>query len=321
MRAQGVLFGQAVGDALGTTVEFQAPEAIEQRSRADGWPEVIVGQGPFGVATGQVTDDTELALTLARCLVAEGCYDDDAVARAYLQWRRSGPWDCGAATHQAFGASDEAIALAQQVLPGTVAEVVRRKASTKTQANGSLMRASPLGLFGHRLSRLDLAKLAARDATLSHPHEVCQAAGAVFVTTIADALTGHFDGPTLYDRAVTFASTTALTRPILDTLEEARRLAPAYDDERQGWVRMAFGHAFFHLANAKAFKPALEQVVQAGGDTDTNAAITGALLGAVFGVEGIPANWRASVTHCVPDRPRHFHCSDLAELAKSLVTL
>ena len=85
-RCHGVLLGQAVGDALGTTVEFASPEAIAERRSGDGWPQRIVGGGPFRVALGQVTDDTELALALARSLAKHGRYLDDEVAAAYRAW-------------------------------------------------------------------------------------------------------------------------------------------------------------------------------------------------------------------------------------------
>jgi ADP-ribosylglycohydrolase len=313
------MFGQAVGDALGTTVEFSDPWSIAARDGSDGWPGVIVGKGPFQVAAGQVTDDTELALSLARCLAHQGRYDDDAVARAYQAWRRSGPWDCGAATHQAFGASDELFALAQQAGVGSLSAYLRGRASKKTQANGSLMRSSPLGVYGHRLPRLELAQLAARDSTLSHPHEVCQAACAVYVTTLADAVANQLDGAALFERALAFAREHTLTQPIVDTLEAARAMPPVFDDERQGWVRIAFQYAFFSLLHAQDFEQGMTTVVLGGGDTDTNGAITGALLGARFGVEAIPLRWRDAVTGCVPDRPAAFHCNDLAALADQLV--
>jgi len=312
-RARGVLWGQAVGDALGTTVEFRGPQSIAARGHDDGWPLRIVGGGPFSVAPGQVTDDTELALALARSLAAEGRYDEDAVARAYVAWRRSEPWDCGQATHQAFGLRGP--------LPERVAERLRARASQKTQANGALMRVSPLGVFGHALERRQLAQLAAGDATLSHPHPLCQAASAVFTVTIAETLAKGLDGPAAYARAVAFCQDEPLAAPALEVLDDVAEAPPAFDDEKQGWVKLALGYAFFHLRHATRFEAALEAVVRAGGDTDTNAAITGALLGAVFGEDGVPAAWRATVRDCRPERPVEFHCGDLGALADRLVEL
>lgn len=310
-RARGVLLGQAVGDALGTTVEFQSPESIGARDAGDGWPGRIVGGGPFGVAPGQVTDDTELALALACSLVERGRYDADAVAGAYVAWRRSEPWDCGQATHQAFGLADP--------LPEALAQRVAERASRKTQANGALMRVSPLAVFGHALAPPALAELAAQDARLSHPDPLCQAASAVFTLTLAEVLRKGLDGPAAYARALSFCREVPRAAPALGVLEAAAGAPPAFDEERQGWVKLALGYAFFHLRHARSFAEALEAVVRAGGDTDTNAAITGALLGGVFGEDGIPQGWRAAVLGCVPQRPQVYHCGDLLQVAERLL--
>ncbi|MEW5742270.1 MAG: ADP-ribosylglycohydrolase family protein [Myxococcota bacterium] len=310
-RARGVLLGQAVGDALGTTVEFQSPEAIAARDEGDGWPARVVGKGPFEVAPGQVTDDTELALALARTLAQQGRYDADAVARAYVAWRRSGPWDCGQATHLAFGLGGP--------LPEALAEKVAARASRKTQANGALMRVSPLGVFGHTMEPRALATLAALDARLSHPDPLCQAASAVYTVTIAAALREGLDGPRAWDFALAFCAEEPLALPAKAVLEGCADVPPAFDDARQGWVKLALGYAFFHLRHARSFRDAVTAVVRAGGDTDTNAAITGALLGAVLGEDGVPADWRTTVLECRPERPREYHCGDLLDLAERLV--
>lgn len=308
-RARGALWGQAVGDALGTTVEFE-PAASAARPRANGWPGEIVGEGPFSMAPGQVTDDTELALALARSLAAEGRYDADRVAAAYVRWRQSEPWDCGGATDQAFGRHVE--------LGGDLAARVRARASTKTQANGSLMRSSPLGVFGRGLQRTALAELAAEDSRLSHPHEVCRAACAVYVTTVADAVRTGDAGPALFARALAFARGSALAAPVVDTLEAAEEGLPVSDEASQGWVRVALQHAFHQLRHATTFEPALVATIAKGGDTDTNAAIVGALLGATLGVGAIPARWVETVRRCVPERPAEYHCADLDALAARL---
>ena len=303
-RARGVLWGQAVGDALGTTVEFSDELTIATlRGR---WPRELVGAGPFNVLPGQVTDDTELALALARTLASTHRYDDDAVAEAYLAWFASEPFDFGRATSRAFRAAAKS------------AEEVRKRADPKTEANGSLMRSSPLGVFGARLPREALAALARRDSQLSHSSPVCQAACAVYVTTIADALTSGVSGAQLYDRALTFAR--AHAPEVLDTLQDAADGLPVSDDEHnQGWVRIALQHAFFHLKHATDFEAALVQTVVKGGDTDTNGCITGALLGAALGAEAIPARWRKSVADCRSPRPARYGCADLDALTDALL--
>jgi ADP-ribosyl-[dinitrogen reductase] hydrolase len=181
------------------------------------------------------------------------------------------------------------------------------------------MRISPLGLFGHRLPPRDLAALAARDSTLSHPHAACQAAVGVFTCTLARACTSELDGRALFDFALGLAQTTPTLSLVVPWLEHAATAPPPFDDEKQGWVRVAFEHAFFQLAHASEFEGALRSVVRAGGDTDTNAAITGALVGARFGLDAIPPRWVDRVVTCVPARPPEYHCNDLISVADALI--
>jgi ADP-ribosyl-[dinitrogen reductase] hydrolase len=300
-----VLWGQAVGDALGTTVEFRDEFAIATRDPSE-WPRELIGLGPFMLLPGQVTDDTELALALARSIARQGGYDDEDAAAAYVRWRRSEPFDCGMATHQAFGGAAT-----------PTASVLRARASVKTQANGSLMRSSPLGVLGAGMPRASLAKLAETDSTLSHPHPVCQAACAVFVTTIADAIETGASGPTLFARALEFAKGSLVE----DTLLAAQKELPISDGDNMGWVRLALQHAFFHLLHTTDFEAGLIQTVVKGGDTDTNAAIVGALLGATLGELAIPKRWRDTVRDCLPQRPPEYRCADLSELADTLASL
>src|SRR5262249_36381302 len=83
-RAQGCLLGQFAGDSLGGLVEFSEPQEISQRY-PDGCRELHDG-GTWGNLAGQPTDDSEMALMLARTLVHEGRYDRGSVLNSYLHW-------------------------------------------------------------------------------------------------------------------------------------------------------------------------------------------------------------------------------------------
>lgn len=90
---------------------------------------------------------------------------------------------------------------------------------------------------------------------------------------------------------------------------------------------VALQNAFHRLLRAATFQSGLQATVEAGGDTDTNGAIAGALLGAVHGREAIPPTWRRAVLTCRPlaeagalrPRPREFWPIDALELAENLV--
>lgn len=308
-RARGAWLGQIAGDALGTTVEFKSPARIRELY-PDGLRR-IVGGGPFAVKAGQVTDDTELALALARSLAERGTYDPDAVASAYIAWHESGPFDVGTTIGAAFGG---------HVPPGrgAAARVAGRAART-SQSNGALMRLSPLPIWGWRLGDDDLAALAAFDARLSHPHEVCQAASAVLAVAVATAIREGTDARATWERALGFARRSALCAPILDTLERVEAGPPEDYVRNMGWVRIALHNAFYRLLTARTLEEGVVETVMQGGDTDTNACIAGALLGAVHGEAAVPRQWVATILACRTGRGPTYQTDDALELAARLV--
>lgn len=291
-RAQGCWFGQLAGDSLGSLVEFASAEEIN--ARYPNGPRLLADGGTFDTLAGQPTDDSEMALCLARSLVHEGEFHEEAVAAAYLSWLLSSPFDIGGTTSQALRAVYQAH---QQQQP--LAEAARAAASRESQANGALMRVSPLGIFGWALAPSQLLHLAHTDAKLTHPHPICTDASAVFVAAIAHAIRTGDRPAQVFAFARQFADEERL-HPILQlTLDEAKQGPPAFGPQI-GWVRIAFQNAFHQLLTASSLEDAVVWTVRQGGDTDTNAAICGALLGAVHGRDAIPAQWRQMVRSCRP---------------------
>ena len=103
--------------------------------------------------------------------------------------------------------------------------------------------------------------------------------------------------------------------------------APAEFQHQMGWVLIAVQNAFYHLAAGHSVEAALIQTVGQGGDTDTNAAICGALLGAADGRASLPASWVMPVLTCRPDaglhparpRPDIYWPDDLLDLTEALL--
>jgi ADP-ribosylglycohydrolase len=127
--AEGCLLGQLAGDSLGSFVEFQSPEQIA-RNYPEGVRELADG-GTWGTIAGQPTDDSEMALALARMLMKFKRYDAGEAQKAYLMWLNSSPFDCGS----------------------TVSAGLRGHLNLESQANGALMRIAPLGIFCCNLDR------------------------------------------------------------------------------------------------------------------------------------------------------------------------
>ena len=299
-RAHGCLLGQAAGDSLGGQVEFSAADEIASRGPG---PDRLVDGGYWDVLAGQPTDDTEMALALARSIVAAGGYDAGAAFAAYEAWHASGPFDMGRTTSAALTGRPD----------------------PRSQANGSLMRASPLAVLAHAMNVEDAARVARTDSALTHPHPACGDAVAAFVIAGAHAIrTG--DGPAAaYEAAVRWAERAA-EPAVAGALQAAAREAPACDARTIGWVLIALQNAFHELLHARSVEEGVVRTVRRGGDTDTNAAIAGALLGAVHGRDGVPAQWRAMVLSCRPlapaarhPRPMPYWPVDVHELAERLL--
>jgi ADP-ribosyl-[dinitrogen reductase] hydrolase len=305
-RAQGALLGQICGDALGSLVEFESEEEI-----AEDYPEGVrelVDGGTWNLLAGQPTDDTELALALARSLIRRGRFVAGDAARAYAAWYESHPFDIGHTTRAALGAAAAAMRAGRDP-----AAAARAGARSESRSNGSLMRVSPLGIFGHGLAPAELATLAREDARLTHPHPVCADAGAVFTAAVARAVARGGTPAELADWALAFAREHRLHEEVIEALVISTKHRPDFATH-QGLVTVALQNAFFQLRHASP-EEALVDTVRRGGDTDTNAAIAGALLGAVHGVEGLPLRWRNAVLSCVPvegmpgcQRPRPPSC-------------
>lgn len=301
-RAQGCLLGQFSGDSLGALVEFRSAASI-RREYLSGVRDLADG-GTHGIIAGQLTDDSELALMLARSLIAKRGYDAAAVFDAYLAWRNSKPFDMGTTTSAALSGRPNAT----------------------SQSNGALMRVSPLGVFGASLDPAEVGELARADAALTHPHPICRDASGAFAVAISLAVKTGAEPQAVYQHALDWLRQVEAPAPLETALVAAARQPPTDFEHQQGRVLTAFQNAFYELLHAPTVEEGIVRTVGRGGDTDTNAAIAGALLGAVRGRSGIPQRWMRQVLSCRPiagvhPRPKCFWPVDVLDLAEVLLAL
>ena len=322
-RAQGCLLGQLAGDDLGSLVEFKSTTAI--RSLYPDGVRFLEDGGVWSTLAGQPTDDSEMALMLARSIVDHGHYDPDAAARGYVWWYDSGPFDIGNTTRTAVRAASKALAAGSPL-----AEASRKAALTESQANGGLMRVSPLGILAAGAPAGSAGKWAMQDTALTHPHPVCQHASRIFVEAIAFAIRTGASRQDVYDFALLAAKTEPTPATVTNAITKAAVEPPADFMSNQGWVLIALQNAFWQLLHAENAESAITDTVMSGGDTDTNGAIAGALLGAVEGRDAIPLQWRDRILTSRPikelaavktPRPDAFWPVDTMWLAERLLFL
>lgn len=286
-RAAGALLASAAGDALGAGYEFSYP--------APDAPIDMIGGGPFDWAPGEWTDDTSMTVAVARVTATGADLTTaaglDAVAAGFVEWFDSQPKDIGNQTRAVLSARSGSAA----EMTSVAARIAGRKGG-----NGSLMRTAAVGLayLGDTDAAADACvEAAARVGALTHDDPRARQACELWSFAIRHAvLHGTFDGVHGYlDR--TGGETRRFWRPLLDQAETG---SPP-DFPKNGWVVHALQTAWWaitragHRADARHLPAALELAVRAGGDTDTTAAIAGALLGARWGAAAVPAGWRRAL--------------------------
>ncbi len=157
--ALGAFIGACVGDAAGATLEFIGRKPTDEEvDKAMTMP----GGGVLQVAPGQITDDCELAICLARGLAGRSDFEIERIASKYMAWVDSQPFDIGFTTRVTLGC---------YIDPDLgCAESMRRSAIEKcmnSKANGSVMRVVPLGIWAHRFSIDEVAFVEAISETLA----------------------------------------------------------------------------------------------------------------------------------------------------------
>ena len=286
-RATGCLLGALCGDAAGATLEFLDHDPTE---REVAWAMDMPGGGELEVAPGQITDDGELTLCLAQSLTTSTSFNLENTARSYYKWIESRPFDIGFTTSYSLGAPRN-----QDMTDRSYANVMTKEAAKlciTSKANGSLMRITPLGIWGHDLAAEQIASFAVRDTSLSHPNYSCGYAVACYSIAVA-TLVNTGDRFKAIDNARGWLNSQAnLTKDpeqYKSWAEVGSWLYDAVDNAdipyfpQAGFIKIAFTHAFRHLLLGSDYESAIAATLRGGGDTDTNACIVGGLIGAVVG--------------------------------------
>lgn len=313
----GAVLGALAGDAAGAVLEF-FDRAITEADVE--WALSMPGGGVWGVAPGQVTDDGELTMSLLEALAEEPEAPTEAAARRYARWVDSRPFDIGATTAASLGCLRRPEHAAQAMDHGAarVMSVVALARCSASKANGSLMRATPLAVWGAERDESTVIAATIADVRLSHPNPSCVGAAVAYVLAIRDLVAGG-DAASAFEAAARALEGGADYEEPREWLEEARLGVRVPFSPMDGFVRIAFTHAFRHLLAGTTFRAAIAETLLGGGDTDTNACIVGGLLGARDGETGIPAALRTAVLTSRHDRPDFLHPRRVPDLVARLL--
>ncbi len=272
-RYAGSLLGLACGDAVGTSVEF---------SPRGSFPPVtdMNGGGPFGLAPGQWTDDTSMALCLAESLIESKGFDArDQMAR-YVRWWRSGYLS---STGRCFDIGNTTrAALARFAATG---EPFAGSTDPDTAGNGSLMRLAPVVLyFFPDMTRV--VQWTAESSRTTHAAPEAVECCVLLGTTIAAALSGASKQAILAAPGVELQNSSVIGLQRGDYSNKS-------PEEIQGstYCVKSLEAALWCFQHTDSFEAAILRAVNLGDDADTTGAIVGQLAGAFYGVQGIPPHW------------------------------
>ena len=273
-RYRGCLLGMAVGDALGTSVEFQTRGSFPPVSD-------MLGGGAFHLKAGQWTDDTSMGLCLATSLVEKNGFDPLDQMQRYLRWYEHGYlsstgtcFDIGGATRQAllrFRSSGEPYSGSTNPL---------------SAGNGSLMRLAPVPMFYAPDEHL-AAEYAAKSSRTTHAALECEQACMLFAVMLVRALAGQDKAAILFEKSLE-----GLTSQKIQAIA-----AGAYKDKNvdqirgSGYVVESLEAALWCFWKSGSYSEAVLAAANLGEDADTTAAICGQIAGAYYGQTGIPAAW------------------------------
>jgi len=282
MRYQGSLIGLAVGDAVGTTVEFKPPGTFPPVTD-------MVGGGPFGLSPGQWTDDTSMALCLAESLTSCGTFDLRDQMDRYVRWWQEGHLS---STGECFDIGNTVVqALDRYVGTG---DPLAGSTDPRTAGNGSLMRLAPVPLCFADHPEQAIA-LSAESSRTTHGAVTCLDACRYFGGLLVGVVQGEAKEVLLAERYSPVAG-----------LWEAQPLCPEIDEIAHGsfkrkhppeivgsgYVVKSLEAALWAFQRSTSFKDGCLLAVNLGDDADTTAAIYGQIAGAHYGLSGIPAPWR-----------------------------
>ena len=271
-RALGAFLGLAVGDAVGTALEFCARDSQPRL-------EDMEGGGPFLLPPGYWTDDTVMALALADSLAASEALDARDLMDRFFRWWQDGDYSCRG---HCFDIGNTTRAALDRYL--RTHDPLAGPADPGSAGNGSLMRLAPVALRFWQ-DRPRLAATAAEQSRTTHGAEEAVDACRAFAELLADVIGGSPRVDVLAPRR--FEGSEAITR----ILAGSWRGRPRNKIRSSGYVVHTLEAALWSVARTGDFRNAVLLAANLADDADTVAAVTGQLAGALYGLSGIPKTW------------------------------
>jgi ADP-ribosylglycohydrolase len=299
---KSVLFGVAVGDALGVPVEFNNRQVIRKNPVTE-----MIGYGTYNLPPGTFSDDSSLTFCLAEALTTE--FDLNTIGQNFVKWFYNNYWtprgnvfDIGIATRQAIDR------LAKGERPDLAGGF-----EASSNGNGSLMRISPLLFYLLDKPIAERYEITKQVSSITHGH-IRSVIACFYYLEFARQLFERKDKFEIY-RNLQTEVTNHLTSLSINPTEVVlfdrllKQDIHGLTDENifsSGYVLHTLEASIWCLLTTDNYKDAVLKAVNLGEDTDTTGAVTGGLAGLLYGLDSIPTNWLTQIA-------KHDDIKELAE--------
>lgn len=286
-KVDGILFGQAVGDALGLGTEFMSKEQL-RACYPDGlnsYHQIVQDRHRRRWKQGEWTDDTEQMLCILFSLLELGRVDVCDVARRLRHWAYTNGRGMDRTVRTVLDQPDFVLD------PWAAANRVWEEGGRTMAANGGVMRTCVLGIWNWENPDAVQAQ-ASQVCRITHADPRCVQSCELVCLVIAALLRGEEEREALDHSLTHVCSPHPEILRMLNGLESVGLTHLCLDEpESVGYTFKALGAGLWALLHASSFEQGLLAVIHEGGDADTNAAVAGSVLGARFGRSAIPIHW------------------------------
>ncbi|PMH44650.1 hypothetical protein BCU68_12440 [Vibrio sp. 10N.286.49.B3] len=300
-KAQGAMIGLALGDALGTTLEFKPKDSYSPLTD-------IVGGGPFRLKAGNWTDDTSMMLCLADSLLAQGEHDADDQMNRYCQWWQDGSNSVTGTCFDIGNTVAEALNYFQETGCANAGST-----SEYSAGNGSLMRLAPVAIFNsvfRNASPEAVIEAAKLSSITTHAEqraiESCQIM-AWLLYQIFDDTEQALDKKSLFSFLSNYWGSANIHQDLINIVNGSFITKSREEIRGTGFVVHSLEAALWSFANSNSFKEGALLAANLGEDADTTAAIYGQLAGAFYGYSQLPSTWLEKLAW-------HYHIKEKAML-------
>ncbi|WP_444997370.1 ADP-ribosylglycohydrolase family protein [Aliikangiella sp. IMCC44359] len=272
---QGCLIGLAIGDAVGTTLEFKPRGTFNPITD-------MIGGGPFNLNPGEWTDDTSMALCLAQSLIHKNGFDAADQMNRYCNWYRHGYMSSNGKCFDIGNTVSTALIEYERTKEPFSGPTHRLSAG-----NGCLMRLAPIPIF-YKDNLEKALHFAGESSRTTHGAAECIDSSRIFTAMILNTFLGKNKNQILKQ-----SDYNANTHKIIELCRGQFLNKPYEELTGSGYVIESLESALWCFYHSDSFEEAILKSANIGNDADTTAAICGQIAGAYYGLNNIPAHWKS----------------------------